>query len=111
MFLKVYSLETVVGFMIWEVRLNKVEMIYLHSCLTRTSPGSPTSGEPHHILLVVGVSVNSKILTSQAKAEGSESYETVAPKFTFRSGIQEAAHENLLGYSFLIVLQQLEITS
>ena len=35
----------------------------------------------------------------------------IAPKFNFGSGIQEAAHKNLLGYSFLIVLQQLEISS
>lgn len=35
----------------------------------------------------------------------------VALKFIFGSGIQEAAHEILLGYSFLVVPQQLEITS
>ena len=50
-------------------------------------------------------------MTHQAKAEGAEPYHTGALKFTLRSGIQEAAHENLLGYSFLTVLQQLDITS
>lgn len=86
-------------------------MVYLFSCLNRTSPGNLTSEAVPSCPSGVGVSMKSTILTDQAKAEGSESYQTVAPKFTFRSGILEAAHENLLGYSFLIVLQQLEITS
>lgn len=52
MFLKVYSLETVVGFVIWEVELNNIQIVYSFSYLNRTSPGSPTSGTPPLLLMV-----------------------------------------------------------